>query len=198
MSSKKGTKRSIIEIEHPSQGQTLGRTPIQGQTLGQRSGRSASKRQDRSSSSGLREVPTDSMGTAAAVGTDPTASGTVTDTATLGSAMDPPTATTGTDPATSALGTDPMALARVTDTLANEDSIAPQAASGIVSDRATAGHSASTGAGPDSHDREEIPTEDAAMARAAADTQLRRERDLTATTNLGTAIQSKVGHPLER
>ena len=124
MSSKKGTKRSIIEIEHPSQeqtlgsqGQTLGRTPIQGQTPGQRSGRSASKadtgppaskRQDRSSSSGLREVPTDSMGTAAAVGTDPTAPGAVTDTATLGSVMDPPTATTGTDPATSALGTDPM------------------------------------------------------------------------------------------
>ena len=170
-------KRSITEIEHSSQEQTLGRTPIQGQTLGQRSGRSASKadtgppaskRQDRSSSSGLREVPTDSMGTAAAVGTDPTAPGTGTDPATLGSVMDPPTATTGTDPATSAIGTDPMALARVTDTPANEDSIAPQAASGIVSDRATAGHSASTGAGPDSHDREEIPTEDAAMGRAAA------------------------------
>ncbi len=30
------------------------------------------------------------------------------------------------------------------------------------------------------------------------DTQLRRERDLTATTNLGTAIQSEIGHPLER
>ena len=78
MTSKKGTKSGIIEIEHPSQeqtlgsqGQTLGRTPIQGQTLGQRSGRSASKadtrspasnRQDRSSSSGSRAVSTDSMG----------------------------------------------------------------------------------------------------------------------------------------
>ena len=81
MTSKKGAKRGIIEIEHPSQEQTLGRTPIQGQTLGQTlgSGRSASradtrssasKRQDRSSSSGSHEVPTESMGAAAAVGTD--------------------------------------------------------------------------------------------------------------------------------
>ena len=108
------------------------------------------------------------MGTAAAVGTDPTASGTVTDTATLGSISDPAAATTGTDPATSATGTDPVALAKVTDTPANEDSNAPQTASGIVSDRAAAGHSASTGAGPDSHDRGEIPLEDAAMGRAAA------------------------------
>ena len=102
------------------------------------------------------------MGAVAAVGTDPAASGTVTDTATLGSVIDPATATTGTDPATSATGTDPVALARVTDTPANEDSNAPQATSGIVSNRAAAGHSASTGAGPDSYDREEIPTEDAA------------------------------------
>jgi hypothetical protein len=36
------------------------------------------------------------------------------------------------------------------------------------------------------------------MIGSLPDTQLRRERDLTATTNLGTAIQSKVGHPLER
>ena len=167
MSSKKGKKRSIIEIEHPSREQTLGRTPIQGQTLGRRSGRCAStadtrprasKRQDRSSSSGSREVPTDSMGTAAAVGTDPTASGTVTDTATLGSVIDPASATTGTDPATSATGTDPMALARVTDTPL--------------------------------HHRQ--PAESSQIG-PLPDTQLRRERDLTATTNLGTAIQSEIG-----
>ena len=43
MASKRVTKRSIIEIEHPSQEQTLGRTPIQGQTQGHRQGRSASR-----------------------------------------------------------------------------------------------------------------------------------------------------------
>ena len=138
MSSKRGTKRGIIEIEHPdqeqilgSQGQTLGRTPIQGQTLGQRSGRSASradtaspasKKQDRSSSSGLREVPTRDMGTAAAGATDPAASEAVTDPATVGSIQDPATSAAATDPATSATVTDPVALARVTDTAANEDS----------------------------------------------------------------------------
>ena len=111
----KVTKRSIIEIEHPSQEQTLGRTPIQGQTQGQRQGRSASrantspdpKNQDRSNSSGIREVPSTSSGT---------------------------TVTVVTDAMSLAMVTDPIALARVTDALANEESNQPFVTSGIVSD----------------------------------------------------------------
>ena len=119
------------------------------------------------------------------------------DPATLGSVLDPATSAAVRDPATSATVIDPVALARATDTAANEDSNEPPATSGIVSDRAAPGFMTSTGADPVGHDRSEIPTENE-PGRVAADTQLRRERDLTATTNLGTVIQSEIGRPLER
>jgi hypothetical protein len=128
MSSKKGTKRSIIEIEHP----------IQGKTIGQRSASKAdttspaSKKQDRASSSESREVPTRGMEAAATAVADL------------------------------------VALARVTDTAAHEDSNAPPATSGIVSDRAAAGFMTSTGVNPVGHDRSEISTEDAVLGRSAA------------------------------